>query len=274
MVSSSLKVLALCALLTLGQGQGGPFDQPCDMNVFQNCANTLGEFLGTSYIVLFNDLFLFDGLYNKFVSATGPSDVATMCNALTTFYSCLDPTFEQCLSPLGWVNQGKSPAQAFLNDGILRQYTFICGAGFQLLNEPVTFNCIQTTYRNNYDALVNQTLRVYMNSVAYDPANSCKYAETLQTSWAAIISNTTCFQNKRQHVASFFGCGAALEYTSAQFRHCMHQNTCAWAANWTNVMKYLKSENGVTYLRVPAHPEQDKFGEWFQAEEKWIPLKM
>jgi len=273
MISSSLKVLALCALLSLGHGQG-PFDQPCDMNVFQTCAFKLGDYLGTSYTLLFNDYFLFDALYSKFVSAQSLTDVATMCNALTNFYTCLDPTFEQCLSPLGWVNQGKSPAQAFMNDGILRQYAFICGAGFSILNDPTSFNCIQTTYRNNYDALVNQTLRVYMTSVAYDPANACQYAATLQTSWAAILSNTTCFQNLRENVAKFFGCGAALEYTSAQFRHCMHQNTCAWAAQWTNVLKYLKTENGVTYLRIPPHPEQDGNGEWFQESEKWIPLKL
>lgn len=80
---------------------------------------------------IWNQFFLSDALYNKFVTATSLTDVAALCNAMTNFYSCVDPIFDRCLSPLGWISQGKSPAQAYINDGVLQQWAFICGAGFE-----------------------------------------------------------------------------------------------------------------------------------------------
>lgn len=53
------------------------------------------------------------------------------------------------------------------------------------------------------------------------------YSEQLQMAWTNIFYNSSaCYNDRREYVAQFVGCAAALEYTSAQFSHCMHQNSC------------------------------------------------
>uniref|UniRef100_A0AC34PY50 Secreted protein n=1 Tax=Panagrolaimus sp. JU765 TaxID=591449 RepID=A0AC34PY50_9BILA len=275
MTSNLLIFLVTFALFGSIFGQDQPqYCQPEDQNEFQDCTQKfLTKYTNVPQSQIWNQMFLSDALYNKFVTATSLTDVATLCNALTNFYQCVDTVFDRCLSPLGWISQGKSPAQAYINDGVLRQWAFMCGAGFEVLRDTTAFTCIQRTFANNYDALYNQALRAYQASVAYDPSHACNYTKILQTSWAAVVSNTTCYQQKREHQASFFGCGAALEYVNAQFRHCAHQNTCAWTARWTWTSQFLKVEDGVKKLRIPTYHDQNEKGEWVEVQEHWVPLK-
>jgi hypothetical protein len=245
----------------------------CDMGNFQSCSSIFASYLGVSTTNIFDEMFLFRGLFDKFTTGTAVSDVVNLCNAISNFYTCVTVgQINQCMSPLGWVNQGKSPAQAYINDGTLRQWAFMCGVGLDLFNDANSYDCIRKTFNNNFKQLVDGALNPYMQNVAFDPANACNYTEQLQIAWANVFyTSPVCYNDRRENVAQFIGCAAAMEYTSAQFGHCMHKNSCKWTARWTNPA-YVKKINGVMHLKVVPYWQKDKDGKLYQTEEKWIPL--
>uniref|UniRef100_A0A914Z1M7 Secreted protein n=1 Tax=Panagrolaimus superbus TaxID=310955 RepID=A0A914Z1M7_9BILA len=245
----------------------------CDMNNFQSCTSVFADFLGVSSTNVFDELFLLRGLYNKFTTGQSVGDVVNLCNQISNFYTCLTTDqIRQCLSPLGWVNQGKSPAQAYINDGTLRQWAFLCGVGLDLFQDPNSYDCIRRTFANNFKQLVDGALYPYMQNIAFDPANACNYSEQLQIAWTNIFYNSSvCYNDRREYTAQFIGCAAALEYTSAQFSHCMHQNSCKWIARWSNI-SYLKEIDGVMHLKVVPYWQKDKDGKLYQTKESWMPL--
>uniref|UniRef100_A0A7E4W833 G_PROTEIN_RECEP_F2_3 domain-containing protein n=1 Tax=Panagrellus redivivus TaxID=6233 RepID=A0A7E4W833_PANRE len=274
MASSLVVLLCILGAATLGSAQG-PGGGPCDKANFTSCTALFASSLGVSQSAIFSDFFLNEALFNKFTTGKDLSDVVQLCNFISEFYGCVTPRqLRSCMSPLGWVSQGYSPAQAYINDGTFSQWGYICGVGISLFNDDPSLKCIRQTWANNYATLRDNTLIPYIRNATHDPTNACTYAKNLQDSWSNVFATGNCHAALRDPIGRFFGCATGEAYTTSEFRHCAHENNCDWEASWTNPTsyKFISVINGVNHLRVLPYYEQNADGEFYLTEERYVPL--
>uniref|UniRef100_A0A914CRB2 Secreted protein n=1 Tax=Acrobeloides nanus TaxID=290746 RepID=A0A914CRB2_9BILA len=276
MGAKNLVILGIfAALFALSKAQNGT--RGCNIGNFNNCsALTFGAYLGVTQADLWTDPSLFaDQLANAYsVRANSVNDISLFCNVFAQFYNCLvnvqEFEVERCLGFLGFIDRGQSPANAYAFDGILTQMLFVCGPGFHMIEDPPIFDCIQNTWKN-FRAQTNALMQAYIANITHDTTNACTYAKALQDGWKAIFASQKCQANNRASAGGFWACASMYAYTTAQFGHCRHQNTCEFAMTYTFIKDWVREdESGRVLVRIPPTWQQDTDGVWTLENEKWI----
>lgn len=258
MGARNLLVLALFAgFCTVADAQ----TRGCNITNFNTCSQTyIGAPLGIPPADLWKypDLFE-DQLANKYTNGSNSlNDIANFCNIFSNFYNCLvdynENQVERCLGYLGFIDRGVDPLSAYAFDGILSQFLFVCGAGFHMVEDAPILDCVKNTWYNYRDGL-RALLYSYQSNITNhnDPNAVCGYAKTLQNGWASIFASGKCTANNRKSAGNFFGCASMFAYTTAQFSHCRHVNTCEFAITYTSFMDYfvMENEDGSVNIRIP-----------------------
>lgn len=227
---TSLLAVLLCILgtATLGSTQNNHFNfQSCPPSQVKRCNGFLSSSLGVPESTIFTNYLLNEALLDKFSDGQDLSDVLQVCNFISGFYQCFGSyTFDACLGPLGFINQGYSSVQAYINDGFLAQWKYICSIGISIFSDDKTLKCIRETWAENRATLQNSLLIPYINNITYDPTHACTYTKNLRNGWMNIFAAANCEDALGNPIGRFFGCSMAEAYTNSQFPHCSAKDSC------------------------------------------------
>ncbi|PIC35185.1 hypothetical protein B9Z55_014618 [Caenorhabditis nigoni] len=242
--------ILLAALCGVAVAQFGTDN--CNQAQFLACNSKLGDFWRTDTTTAWKDLATLDRITQSLIVSPYTIDSwVNVCNGFSAFYGCLGQAqIRNCLGTVGLVGSGLDLNTAYAYQGFIADWDFKCGVGFWTMYErKVLTTCVESTYVN-YQQETAAALTSYQTAITQDPANACKYAQTLMNAWQNTYMKGPC-RTVNPAQAGWIGCQSAREYSNAQFRHCKHTTTCASPSSVDAVTR-VNAETGKTeYETLP-----------------------
>ena len=116
------------------------------------------------------------------IMVTGIDGMINVCNARQTFYNCLQPNYDYCMSLPFWVSLSYSPNDAYMYTAVMNQLEFMCGGGMQ-----VGFNiypCLQAAMsQTQADPEVLECIAQVTGNITVDPSHNCVYEQNFLNCW-------------------------------------------------------------------------------------------
>jgi len=261
-------VLAIFAIVLLSKTEA-----QCVSASFQACSSQMTTFIGYD-VTPANQLWInYTNLYNflqaKFSNTPGDAnDLYVICNGFEQFYGCLNQP--ACYSVGAFLDQGLSPFQAYSFVGLLRQYRFMCGAGFYTaLHENLP--CLQRVVKN-FNTTLTACQTTYQLNVQHDPNRACQYMTDLTNCYAAPFDVSQC---RREGAADrWWACETQRNFALSQFPSCAL--TCDLqfgpppAAFVAYMTEHYKFATGQHWFKMPQTFVEKSNGVWQLDEGQWI----
>uniref|UniRef100_A0A914UWR9 Uncharacterized protein n=1 Tax=Plectus sambesii TaxID=2011161 RepID=A0A914UWR9_9BILA len=174
---------------------------PCNQPLLNECQHTFNDDLGIQGVADWHDpAQLFSELGR--IYTTGVAGVIKICNARIKFFQCLGETYDSCINPFTFIQEGFSLENSFAYMRAMHRLQFACGSGFQ--TGVQNYQCLNSVYNKTGAASALANCDQAFNQSIHEPAG--QICSSLQSKKVLL-----CYQTQYQLFCSFSAAWYACE---------------------------------------------------------------